>query len=113
MQLINKEDDTTLGFLHLGDNRLEALLKFAAELSAGNQGAEVKRQELFPSQAIRHVPGHNPAGKPFYNSGFTDARLTDQYGVVFGAARQYLHYPPDFFIAADNGVDFFFPGKFG
>ena len=49
---------------------------------------------------------------PFGNGGFTNAGITDQYGVVLCSSGKNLEYPADFFIASDNGIQFSLPCPF-
>lgn len=105
MQLIDKEDDTALGFCTSEITALRRSSNSPRNLAPATKAPRSSDKSFFRAGYLAR-PRHNPAGKSFYDSGFTDTRLTDQYGVVFGAARQYLHHPPDFFIASDNGIDF-------
>ena len=70
------------------EHRLEALLELAAELGAGDERAEVERDEALVLEALGHVAVHDALGEPFDDGRLAHARLADEHGIVLGAARQ-------------------------
>ena len=83
------------GLLDLGDDLLQPLLELAAVLGAGDQGADVERDQPLVLQLLRHVAGDDALGQPLDDRRLADARLADQGGVVLGAAGEDLHHPVD------------------
>jgi len=85
VDLVDKENDATLGLGDLGEDGFEALFEFAAELGSGDEGAEVERDDTLFLQAIGDVPSDDPAGEALDDGGLADAGFTDEDGIVFGA----------------------------
>jgi len=52
-------------------------------------------------------------GKAFDHRRLTHARLTDEHGVVLGAAGEDLHDPLDLLVPPDDGVQFVLDGQLG
>ena len=94
--------------MDLGQHGLEPLLELAAELGAGDHGAEIERQQLLVAQGFRHVAVDDALRQPFDDRGLADAGLADQDRVVLGAARQHLDRAADLLVAADDGVELAF-----
>src|SRR5699024_5251937 len=113
VQLIDKGNNLPVGALDFIEDGLEALFEFAAVFRTSNHRAKVQGQQGFALQGFRHVAGDNAAGKAFDDRGFTDARLTDEHGVILRAARKYLHDAADFLITADNRVNLALTGTGG
>ena len=105
MQLIDEGDDLPFGLLDLVEDSLEALLKLASILRAGQHGTQIQRNELLATQGLRHVASHDAAGKPLHDGRLSDARLADKNWVVLGTAGQYLHHATDFLITADDRIN--------
>ena len=55
VQLVDEQDDLALGVLDLLEHGLEALLELAAVLGAGDERAEVERDDPLVLQALGHV----------------------------------------------------------
>src|SRR2546422_1650544 len=113
VQLIDEHDVTPFSCRDLFENRLESLLEFSAELGARDERADVERDEMLVLQRIGDVAVHNALRQPFDDRGLADAGLTDQYGIVLGAARQHLHHATDLFVPADDGIEFPLAGDLG
>lgn len=64
-------------------------------------------------ESLRDVFGNDALGKAFDDGGFADAGFADQDRVVFGAAGEDLEDAADFFVAADDRVEFAFPRFLG
>ena len=105
VQLVDEEDDLALGLLDLAQHGLEAVLEFAAVLRAGDQRAEVERDQAAVLQALGHVAGDDALREPLGDGGLADAGLADQHRVVLGAPREHLHDAADLLVAPDDRVD--------
>ena len=92
---------------------LQALLEFAAKFRAGDQGAEVKRQQPLLAQPFRHVAIDDAQRQALDDGGLADAGLADQHGVVLGPARQHLDRAADLLVAADDRIELAFARRGG
>ena len=90
---------------HLLEHGLQPLLELAAILGAGEQRAEIERQQPPVLQGLRHVAVDDALGQPLDDGGLADAGLADQHRVVLGAARQHLDGAPDLLVAADHRIE--------
>ena len=92
--------------LDLLEDRLEALLELAAVLGAGDQRAEVERDDALVLEAS---PGTSPRddalGEALDDGRLADAGLADQDRVVLGAPREHLDDAADLLVAADDRVE--------
>ena len=113
VQLVDKEDDPFGTRGHFGQHCLEPFLELAAIFGAGQQRAEVERQQLFVLQALRHVAVDDALRQPLNDRGLSDTRLTDQHRVVLGPARQDLDRPPDLLVPTDHRIELAVPRRFG
>ena len=111
VELIDEQDDLALGLLHFFEHGLQAVLELAAILGAGDQRAHVELDEVAVAQGARHVAGHDTLGDALDDSRFTDARLTDEHGVVLGATGQDLDGTTDLVRTADDRVELAGAGK--
>ena len=93
--------------------RLQPLLEFAAIFRAGDQRAEVERQQLLVVQAFRHVAVDDAQRQALDDRGLADAGLADQHRIVLGAARQHLDGAADFLVAADHRIELAVAGGLG
>ena len=91
--------------LDLLDDLLEALLELAAVLRAGDERADVERQDALVEQRLGHVAGHDALRETLDDGRLADARLADEGGVVLGPARQDLDDPLDLLLAADDRIE--------
>ena len=87
------------------EHGFQPLLELAAEFGAGDQRAEVERQQTLVAQALRHVAIDDAQRQAFDDGRLADAGLADQYGIVLGAARKNLDGAADFFVAADDRIE--------
>ena len=106
VELIDEQDDLALGLLHFLEHGLQAVLELAAVLGAGDQCAHVELDEVAVAQRARHVAGHDTLGDTLDDSRFTDARLTDEHGVVLGATGQDLDGTADLVGTTDDRIEF-------
>ena len=105
VELIDEQDDLAFGFLNLLEHGLQAVLELAAVLGAGDQRAHVELDEVAVAQGARHVAGHDTLGDALDDGRFTDARLTDEHGVVLGATGQDLDSAANLIGTADDRVE--------
>ena len=104
VDLVDERDDVAAGADLLGD-LLQALLEVTAVAAAGDERAEVERVELLVLQGLRHVAAHDRQREALDDGGLADAGLTDQHGVVLGAAGEDLHDPLHLLLAPDHRVE--------
>ena len=105
VQLVNEQHDLAVAFLDFAQHGLHAVLEFAAELRARDQGAEVQGGDLSALEILGDVAGHDALRQALDDGRFAHARLADQHRVVLGPARQDLNDPADLAIASDNRVE--------
>ncbi len=94
-----------VGVLDLLEDGLEPLLELAAELGAGDERAEVERDDALVLEPLGHVAADDALGEALDDGRLADARLADQDRVVLGPARQDLDDPADLVVAADDRVE--------
>ena len=111
VQLINEEDDLALALLHLVQNALQALLELAAVLCTGHQSAHVQAKHGAVFQVFGHIAAHDPFGQTLGDGRLTDARLTDQAGVVLRLTGQDADDVADLLIPPDDGVQLLLAGQ--
>ena len=99
------EEDAVAGALDLFDDLLQALLELAAVLGAGDEGADVQRDQRRLLQRLRHVAARDALGQALDDGGLADAGLADEDRVVLGAAREDLDDALDLLLAADDRVE--------
>ena len=109
MQLVNKHDNLAGTVCHGLQHFLQALFKFTPVLGPGHQSSQVQSIQGFVLQTFRHVPGHDAAGQPFYNSGLAHARFPDEHRIVFLPAAQDLNGAADFIVTANDRIQFALP----
>jgi hypothetical protein len=112
MEFVNEKHAVTGGFYFL-DNLLDPFLKFAAVLCPGYERPHIKGNEAPVLQCFGDIAGDDAVRQAFHNSGLTDARLTDERGIVLGAAAEYLDNPLDFLHTSDDRVELARPGSGG
>ena len=89
MQLVDEDDDVRVVGQLLHD-RLEALFELAAILGAGDDQRDVKREDPFVGEKVRHVAVDDLLRQPFDDRRLADAGLADEHGVVLRAAAEDL-----------------------
>ena len=99
------EEDAVAGALDLFDDLLEALLELAAVLGAGDERADVEREQALVEQRLGHFAADDALGERLDDGGLADAGLADEDRVVLGAAREDLDDALDLLLAADDGVE--------
>ena len=112
VQLID-EEHRVVRVAELLDDLLEPLLELAAVLGAGDERADVERQDALVEQRLRDVAGHDPVGEALRDGRLADARLADQGRVVLRASREDLDDPLDLLFSADDGIQLSCTGRVG
>ena len=104
VQLVDKENDVAAA-LHLAQDRLDALLKIAAVLRAGEHGRQIQTDDALLAQLLRHFAGADARCQRLGHGRFADAGLADEDGVVLAPAREDLDRAADLPLAADDRVE--------
>ena len=105
VELVDEQDDPALGVLDLLEDGLEPLLELAPELGAGDERAEVERDDPLVLEALGHVAADDPLGEALGDGRLADARLADEDRVVLGPAAEDLDDAADLVVAADDRVE--------
>ena len=105
VELVDEEHDLAVGVLDLLEHGLEALLELAAELGAGDEGAQVERHDAPVAQALGHVAADDALGEALDDGRLADAGLADEHGVVLGAPAEHLDDAADLLVATDDRVE--------
>ena len=113
VELVDEQDDRALGVLDLLEDGLEALLELAPELGAGDERAEVERDDPLVLERLGHVAADDALGEALGDRRLADARLADEDRVVLGPPREDLDDPPDLVVPADDRVELAGPGLGG
>ena len=74
VELVDEQDHPAVGVLDLLEDGLEALLELATELGAGDQGAEVERDDALVLERLGHVAADDPLREALDDRGLADAR---------------------------------------
>ena len=74
-------------------------------LRAGDERAQVERDESLVLQAFGHVAVDDALRQAFDDGGLADAGLADQHRIVLGPARQHLDHAADLLVAADHRIE--------
>ena len=72
------------------EHGLQAVLELAAVLGAGDERAQVERDDALVLERLGHVARDDALGEPLDDGGLADAGLADEHGVVLRAAREDL-----------------------
>ena len=104
VQLVDEQDDLPLGVLHFLQHGLEALLKLAAELGAGDQRAHVQRAKTVLSFRPSGTSPRTIRWARLDDRRLAHARLADEHRVVLGLAAEHLDDAPDLGVPADDRV---------
>ena len=104
MHLVD-EEDAVPGALQLFDHLLQPLFELATVLRTRDQRADVQRDDPLVEQHLRHFAARDPLRQRLDDRCLADARLTDEHGVVLGAAREDLDDALDLLFAADHRVE--------
>ena len=85
MQLVD-EEDAVAGGPDLLDDLLEPLFELAAIFRAGDQRADIEREQSLAQQILGHLAADDPLRQALDNRGLADARLADERRIVLAAA---------------------------
>ena len=113
VQFVDKQDDLPFLFRQLVEQCFKTLFELTTELGTSNQRTNIQRQQAFAFEAVRHFAVDDPLGQTFGNRGFTHARFTDQYRVVFGTTLQDLNGAANFIVTTNDRVELAFFGALG
>ena len=113
VQLVHEQDDLALGVLDVLEDRLQALLELAAVLRAGEQRADVERDDLAVAQRLGHVARDDALGEALDDGGLADAGVADEDRVVLAAAGEDLDDAADLVVAADHRIELALRGLLG
>ena len=91
---------------HRLDDGLQPLLEVAAKARARQQRAHVERVYLDAQQRLGHILVVNREREAFGQRGLADSRLADEHRIVLAPAQQHVHRALEFFLAADQRIDF-------
>ena len=108
VHLVDEDDELPSRVGDLLEHRLEALLELAAELRAGDQRAEVERDEPLVLETFGDVAVHDALRESFDDRRLADAGLADEHRIVLRAAREHLNDAADLLVAADDGIELAF-----
>ena len=76
VNLIDEEDDTTIGTCNLRDNTLQSFLELALILRTCHKSTHIERIEHLILQVLRHVTTHDTLCQPLDDGSLTSTRLT-------------------------------------
>jgi len=113
MHLIDEHYELTFALCDLLEHSLEPLLELAAELRAGDEGTEIQCYQSLVLESFRDISIRYSLRQSFGNRCLAYARLSNQHGIVFCAARQNLDHAANFFIAPNDWIELSFAGGVG
>ena len=105
VQFVDEQNDLAAGFGDFLQHGFEPVFEFAAKFCAGDQRAQVQRDQLLVFQSFGHVAVDDAQRETFDDGGFADARLADQHRIILRAARQHLDDPANFVVAPDHRIE--------
>ena len=86
------------------ENRLYALLKFAAVFCAGYNRSHIKRNHTLVVKNTRNLALGDTQSKTFDDGRLADAGLTDEHGIIFLAAAENLRETLNLDLTAHDGI---------
>ncbi len=113
VNLVDEQDDRPLCLGNVVEHRFQALLEITTVLGAGEQGAQVQRQQALVADAFRYLVVDDALRQALGDGGFTHAGLADQHRVVLGAPLQDLDGATDLVVTTDDRVDLALFGALG
>ena len=105
VQLVDEGDVPPLALGQLLHHGLESLLELSPVLGAGQQLADVQRDQLAIAERFGHVAVHDALGETLDDRRLAHARLADQHRVVLGPPGKHLHHAADFLVPPDDRVE--------
>ena len=106
VHFIDKENDASIGLLNIIKEGFESLLKLTAKLRTCDHCAQVETDNRFVLQGCRYISRDYPLGEALDDGSFSNSRLTDKDRIVLGSSTQDVDDSADFFVAADDRVEF-------
>ncbi len=106
VQLVDEEDDLSLRVFDFFQHGLQPIFKFAAIFRAREHGSQIERHDALVLQHFRHIAGDDALRQAFDDGRLPHSRLADQHRIIFRAPRKHLHHAANFFIAADDRIEF-------
>ncbi len=88
VELVDKQDDVLLLLLQLTQHLLHPLLEVTAESGAGDEPANVEREDTLALERLRYVVRDDPLGEPLGHRRLADTGLPDQDRIVLRAAGE-------------------------
>ena len=111
MDFVDEEDGAFL-FLQFGQEHFQALLEIAAILGAGQERAQVQREDAAFGHHVRHFAIDDALGEAFGDGGLADAGFADQQRIVLAPPAEHLDDPFHFVVAPHQWVDLAGLGEF-
>jgi hypothetical protein len=105
VQLVDEQDDPSLGFLDLFQDRLQSVFELAAVLRARDHRPEIEGDDAPVPERFRDVAIGDAPCDSLDDRGLSDAGIADQHGVVLGAAPEDLDRAADLLVPADDRVE--------
>ncbi len=113
VQLVDEEDDLSLGVGDFLQHRLEAFFELAAILRTGDECAHVERDDTLVAQAFGDVAADDALGETFDDRRLADARFANQHRVVFRPTREHLNDAANLIVASDDRIQLALARDFG
>ena len=107
MDLVNEKDDVQT-FFELIHHGLHALFELPPVFGSGHQRGHIQGDDALSEEDARHFLFHDANGEALGNGTLSNARLTNQNGVVLLSSGQDLADPFDFLLAPNDGIQFAF-----
>ena len=105
VDLVDEENDASLGFRHLVDDALQTLLELTLVLGTGYQRTHIERVDLLVLQVLGDVATDDTSGQSFNDGRLTGTGLTNQNGVVLRTTRQDLQQSANLVVTANDWVE--------
>ncbi len=105
MYLVDEQKYLALRGGNLLDDGFQTLLELALVLGSGHQRAHVEREDGFVFQVLGHVAVDDAVGDALGYGRLAHAGFAHEYGIVLGAAREYLQYATYLLVAADDRIE--------
>ncbi|CAB4588469.1 unannotated protein [freshwater metagenome] len=86
VKFIYEGDDATVRLINFFQHCLEAFLKLAAILGSRDECREVERDDFLALEAVGDIAGDNALGEALDDGGLSNARFTNENGVVLCSA---------------------------
>ena len=109
MGFINEQDRRHDGTMDGINDRAQTFLEFAFHRRAGLKQAEIQRTKASAQQRGRNITGNDFLCKAFDDCRFADAGFAGQDRVVLAAAHQNVDDLANFFVPADDRIEFLCP----